>query len=231
MIIFLVVNIGLYMSLFTSMMVTLYSAYVDKKSVYHMLECLKIRPQTQPDKRYSSLISIPAPLNVLLLLLAPFLLTSSQPEFWNKIILWVAYLPVLIVIFCIYTAYTVCLYAYAWLKVFFHKMVMIFMYSKSYRVHKSDKFMTWVAFAAIGPFRMLSNVLTDLVAFVQHCMMTNLKKTKESVVQKPLSQESMRMVTRFLEERSERVVPMRDLSISIREQLTILDRFVALLMP
>jgi len=77
MIIFLVVNIGLYMSLFTSMMVTLYSAYVDKRSVYHMLECLKIRPQTQPDKRYSSLISIPAPLNVLLLLLAPFLLTSS----------------------------------------------------------------------------------------------------------------------------------------------------------
>lgn len=127
----------------------------------------------------------------------------------------------LLVIFCIYTAYTLCLYGYAFVKVFFHKMIMIFMYSKSYRVHKSDKFMTWVAFAVVGPFRLLSNVLTDLVAFVQHCMMTNLKKTKESVVQKPLSQETMRMVTHYLEERGERVVPMKDLSISIREQLTI----------
>lgn len=43
---FLVINIGLYMSLFTSMMVTLYAAFVEKQTVYHMLECLKIRPQT-----------------------------------------------------------------------------------------------------------------------------------------------------------------------------------------
>lgn len=44
MIIYLIINIGLFMSLFTSMMVTLYSAYVEKQTVYHMLECLKIRP-------------------------------------------------------------------------------------------------------------------------------------------------------------------------------------------
>jgi len=46
MIIFLIINIGLFMSLFTSMMVTLYGAFVEKQTVYHMLECLKIRPQT-----------------------------------------------------------------------------------------------------------------------------------------------------------------------------------------
>lgn len=46
MIVFLIFNIGLFMSLFTSMMVTLYGCYVEKKSVYHMLECLKVRPQT-----------------------------------------------------------------------------------------------------------------------------------------------------------------------------------------
>jgi hypothetical protein len=181
MIIFLIVNIGLYMSLFTSMMVTLYAAYVSKQTVYHMLECLKIRPQTQPDKRYSALISIPAPLNVLLLLLAPFLLTSRNPEYWNKIILWLAYLPVLFVVYCIYLVYTSALYGLCWLKVFFHKMVMIFMYSKSYRVHKSDKFMQWVLFAVIGYFRILANWATDLVAFVQHSLQSELKKTKESV--------------------------------------------------
>ena len=186
MIIFLIVNIGLFMSLFTSMMVTLYGAFVEKQTVYHMLECLKIRPQTQPDKRYSSLISIPAPLNVLLLILAPFLLTAKNPEFWNNLILWLAYTPVLLVTFIIYLTYTAALLPLAFVKIFFHKMVMIFMYSKSYRVHKSDKFMQWVLFAVIGPFRMTANFFIDLLAFLMHCVMTDLKKTKISTRQKPL---------------------------------------------
>jgi len=75
-IIFLVINIGLFMSLFTAMMTTLYSAFVQKKNVFYMLETLKIRPQTQSDRNYSALISLPAPLNVLLLILGPFLATS-----------------------------------------------------------------------------------------------------------------------------------------------------------
>ena len=50
----------------------------------------------------------------------------------------------LLVIFCIYTAYTLCLYGYAFVKVFFHKMIMIFIYSKSYRTSKADKFILWI---------------------------------------------------------------------------------------
>jgi hypothetical protein len=44
-----------------------------------MLETLKIRPQTQADKEYSALISLPAPFNSLHIIFAPFLLTSSNP--------------------------------------------------------------------------------------------------------------------------------------------------------
>ena len=44
-----------------------------------MLETLKIRPQTEADKEYSSLISLPTPINVLHMFVAPFLLTSSRP--------------------------------------------------------------------------------------------------------------------------------------------------------
>jgi len=105
-------------------------------------------------------------LNGLLILLAPFLLTSRNPEFWNNIILWLAYLPVLIVTFSIYFVYTAALLPLSFVKIFFHKMIMIFMYSKSYRVHKSDKFMAWIMFAVIGPFRIISNFLIDLVAFL-----------------------------------------------------------------
>lgn len=112
------------------------------------------------------MISLPAPLNVLLIILAPFLLTSKNPEFWNKVILWLAYLPVLLVTFVIYLVYTAALLPFSFVKIFFHKMIMIFMYSKSYRVHKSDKFMAWVLFAVIGPFRMTANFFVDLLAFV-----------------------------------------------------------------
>ena len=36
-------------------------------------------------------------------------------------------------------------------------------------------------FAVIGPFRMTANFFMDLIAFVQHCVMTDLKKTKASI--------------------------------------------------
>ena len=45
-----------------------------------MLEKLKIRPVTVADKEFSVLISLPAPLNVILLFLAPFLFVSRNPE-------------------------------------------------------------------------------------------------------------------------------------------------------
>jgi len=154
------------MSLFTAMMTTLYGAFVEKQTVFYMLETLKIRPQTQSDRNYSALISLPAPLNVLLLVLGPFLATSFHSQRFNNIILWIAYLPVLIVTFTIYLVYTTALLPLCMVKMFFHKMVMIFMYSKSYRVHKSEKFMQWVMFLAIGPLRLTSNFLVDLVAFV-----------------------------------------------------------------
>jgi len=45
-----------------------------------MLETLKVRPVSQADKEYSSLVSIPVPLNAFLILFAPILLTSKDPE-------------------------------------------------------------------------------------------------------------------------------------------------------
>ncbi len=77
--------------------------------------------------------------------------------------------------------YTSALLPLAMVKMFFHKMVMIFMYSKSYRVHKSEKFMQWVMFTAIGPLRLTANFFIDLIAFVHHCIYTDLKKTKISM--------------------------------------------------
>jgi hypothetical protein len=120
------------------------------------------------DKYYSCLISIPPPLNATLLVLAPFLLVSSNPELWNKVILWVAYLPILLVTSTLFLIYSLVLMPVTFVKLVFHKLVMIFVYSKSYRVTKADKFMTWILFCIVGVPRLFLNVFTDYFSFLKH---------------------------------------------------------------
>jgi len=64
----------MFMSLFIAMLTVLYGEYVKRESIYLMLEKLKIRPVTQADKQYSSLISLPPPMNLILIFYTPILL-------------------------------------------------------------------------------------------------------------------------------------------------------------
>jgi hypothetical protein len=177
-VIYLIVNIGLFLSLFNSMVVKLYEEFFKNESIYHIMETLKIRPQTQADKEYSALISLPPPLTGLHFFLAPFLMSSRNPEVWNKAILWFAYLPILIVSTLVFVTYNILLLPVAYVKLFFHKLVMIFVYSKSHRVSKADKFILMVIFLPVGPVRLIANVIVDTIAFVKHCVATDLQKTK-----------------------------------------------------
>ena len=163
---FLVANLGLITSIFTSVIVVLYDDYYKHKSVFTMLETLKVRPVMQADKEYSSLISLPPPLNITLFILSPFLMTTSNPELLNKVILLVAYAPLILITFFAFLGYNIVLLPVTYVKMFFHKMVMIFVYSKSYRVSRADKFMLWIMFAIIGPFRLTANVIMDSIAFI-----------------------------------------------------------------
>ena len=45
-VIYLIINIGLFLSLFTSMVVKLYEEFFKNESIYHIMETLKVRPQT-----------------------------------------------------------------------------------------------------------------------------------------------------------------------------------------
>jgi hypothetical protein len=125
-------------------------------------------------------------------------MTTKTPEKWNIAILWVAYLPVLIVTTALFFVYEILLLPLTFVKVLFHKMIMIFIYSKSYRVTKADKFMLWILFMMIGPLRLLVNVVTDTAAFVKHAMVMDLKKTRVSTKERPLSKETLRVVNQYL---------------------------------
>ena len=155
------------------------------------------------------MISLPPPLNVFLFILAPFLLTSKNPEIWNKVILWVAYLPILIASTLVFFLYNLILAPLTYVKIFFHKLVMIFVYSKSYRVTRADKFILTVIFIPIGPIRLASNVILDSIAFIGHCLQTDLKKSKVTIRHKPFTKESMNLLNKYLHERQERLMPFK----------------------
>ena len=196
-----------------------------------MLEKLKIRPVTQADKDYSVLISLPAPLNVILLFLAPFLMVSSNPEIVNKAILWFAYLPILLVTFTIFASYNIVLLPVTALKMFFHKMIMIFVYSKSYRVSRADKFMFWILFGVIGPVRLTLNVILDMVVFLKHCTLTDLKKSKVQISSKPLSKKALVGMNEYFVARNERLIPFKQVAAEVRDQMSIFQKIAQIFNP
>ena len=218
---FLISNLGLITSIFTSVIVVLYDEFYKHKSIFTMLETLRVRPVMQADKDYSALVSLPPPANGLLLFLAPFLMTTQNPEVINKAILWVAYAPILLMSFMVFFGYNVILLPITYLKVFFHKMIMIFVYSKSYRVSRADKFMLWIFFAMVGPFRLTVNLITDLIAFVQHCTLQNLSKTRVNIREQPLKKNSLQMASNYFKNRKERMLMFKQAAGELRDKMSI----------
>mmetsp|Transcript_22877 Transcript_22877/g.28427 ORF Transcript_22877/g.28427 Transcript_22877/m.28427 type:complete len:322 (+) Transcript_22877:1220-2185(+) len=228
---FLVCNLGLITSVFTSVIVVLYEEFYKHKGIFSMIESLRVRPVMQADKEFSSLISLPPPLNGLLFFLAPFLMTSKNPQMINEAILWVAYLPLLISTFFVFTIYNFILLPITYVKMFFHKMIMIFVYSKSYRVSRADKFMLWIFFAIVGPFRLLSNVLVDLFAFLHHATLHDIPKTKVQIREKPLTKQTIRMAAAYFKHRRERLIVFKQAAGELRDQLSIFQKIAQIFVP
>lgn len=141
-----------------------------------MIETLKMRSFTQADKDYSALISVPAPLNVILVFLGPFLLTSRNPQRVNFFILLIAYLPVMVGVTLVFVVYNVLLIPIAYVKLWWHKLIMVYVYSKSYRVSKADKFITFCIFWLFGLIFMTLNCVVDIWHFLRHLWLPDLLK-------------------------------------------------------
>lgn len=166
------------MSLFISIITTLYGFLSPKQHIYYMLETLEVRSISQADKEYSSLVSVIAPLNFIHIFFAPILLTSKTPKTRNQHFLILMYLPIMLIFTVIFFIYNFILVPLTFVKLFFHKLVMIFVYSKSYRVSRADKFMNAMVWLAIGLPFLLLNCITDLYWFLKHIFIQDLTKTK-----------------------------------------------------
>lgn len=82
----------------------------------------------------------------------------------------IAYIPIVIISTILFIGYNIILIPFAYIKLFFHKLIMIMVYSKSYRVSRADKFMTFVIFIFIGFPVLILNAIVDIGIFVKHLM-------------------------------------------------------------
>jgi hypothetical protein len=169
MILFLVINIGVVMNLFVAVIAVLYDEFSAEKNVYQMLETLKIRSYTQVEKKYSALVSLPVPLNFLLLIVSPFLMLSKRPERFNIVLLLIAYIPVVFSSTVLFFCYNMALVPLVFIKMFFHKLTMIFVYSKHIRISRAMKFFFAVLYTAYGLPSAFVNVFKDTYYYVMHC--------------------------------------------------------------
>jgi len=166
MIIFLVINLGVVMNLFVAIISVLYDVFSKEKNVFQMLETLKIRSYTQVEKKHSAMVSMPVPLNVLLMLFASCLMKSKRPETFNKVLLYISYIPTLLISTVLFFIYNLFLVPFAFIKLFFHKLTMIFVFSKHIQHSRAMKFAYAVLFTGMGlPFLFL-NVFVDTFYFV-----------------------------------------------------------------
>jgi hypothetical protein len=97
-------------------------------------------------------------------------MTSKKPECFNKFILFIAYIPIIIFATLVFFVYNLALLPFTYIKIFFHKLVMIMVYSKAFRVSRADKFMNYVIFVSFGAFFLLANVFVDIYYFLKHLL-------------------------------------------------------------
>jgi hypothetical protein len=140
---------------------------------------------------------------------APFLLTSKNPESMNEFLLLIGYAPILAVAVLIFIVYNMILLPFAYMKLFFHKLVMIMVYSKSFRVSRADKFMNFVVFIVIGPFVLMLNIILDTKIFVEHLLLKDLYKTKHKTSDQSISKDNLKLVAKYFKIRNEKMMPYK----------------------
>lgn len=215
-VLFVIINIGIFMSLFIAIIAALFQAYESNENVYQMIETLKIRAVTQADKNYSCLISFVPPFNFILLFAAPFLITSQRPERVNEKLLFIAYLPILVVSVLAFVAGEIIMWPFVYTKMVFHKLTMVWVYSKSWRLSRATKFTNFVGYCAFGPFSTIANTFVDTQFFIRHMVRLDLQKFKHKTSQQEIEKENLKIVQEVFSKHQEKILNYKAIAQRLR---------------
>lgn len=219
------------MSLFIAIITVLFQDYEQNESVYQMIETLKVRSVTQAEKSYSCLVSFPPPFNFLLLFCAPFLITSKNPEQVNEKLLFLAYLPILGFSVATFVIGEILMWPFVYTKMVFHKLTMVWVYSKSWRLSRADKFANFIGYCFFGPFATIANTLIDTQFFLRHMVRLDLQKFKHKINAPEIEKENMELMNKLFHRQQEKILNFKYIAERLRSQMGIINLIRQSLFP
>jgi len=92
--------------------------------------------------------------------------------------LYFAYYPVLVATTVIFLAFDILIWPLVFIKMIFHKLTMVWVYSRSFRVSRADKFRNFIHYCMVGPAIIVGNTFVDLCYFWKHMLLYDLQKVK-----------------------------------------------------
>lgn len=116
-----------------------YSYFLKNEKAILMQEALKLRHVTEANKTHSSLISGAFPLSGLNWITPPFLFLPRDPTLANLIILHIQFLPIMIILVILFTAYNLIIWPVTYLKLIPHKFALIFKRNTAYTGNTSNR--------------------------------------------------------------------------------------------
>ena len=83
-------------------------------------------------------------------------------------------MPILGIVTILFLVCEVMMWPFVYVKMVFHKLTMTWVYSKSYRVSRADKFMNFIYYLFFGPFITIGSTFIDLYFFFKHMIRFDL---------------------------------------------------------
>ena len=176
-------------------------------------------------------MSLPPPLNFFLLFAAPYVISTTNQEKLNQRMLWIAYLPVLVCVTLLFALGEVVMWPFVYVKLIFHKLTMTWVYSKSFRVSRADKFSNFLFFFFAGPLIIASNSVVDVYFFVRHLTLLDLKKIKHKTRHQELSKDSLRILQSYFSQKQEKLIAFSRVATHLRSDMRILELVQKAVMP
>ena len=134
---------------------------------------ISLRPVYKYDKRYSYYVSAQFPFTVVLVSVLPFVMFYNQPEIVNQFMLHIEYLPFMLSCFFVFFTLNLILLPFTFMKVLFHKLILICKANKSTTIHKIGSFLLYLCF---GLLFLIYQLFADCIAFIRHLYSNNLEK-------------------------------------------------------
>lgn len=103
-------------------------------------------------------------------------------------------MPILVVATCLYLAIEILMWPFVYVKMVFHKLTMTWVYSRTYRSSRADKFINFVFYFFFGPFFIVANTFIDLIYFVKHMIRFDLQKIKHKTRFDTLTKDNLQLI-------------------------------------